>query len=121
MAPKVFVPKALKPVDKVKNGSILDVQGFLAFYNNSKDAKKVVKAFEESRILQFLTFNYKSVYKEEVLEFHLNARMGEGKRITSRVAGQDVEICADSIYEAFEFPQATEANIRSHVYNVKNF
>lgn len=110
----------MKPPDKVKTGYTLDTQGFLAHFNNSEDAKKVVKAFEDSRILRFMTFNYKSVHKEEVLEFYLNARMIEERKVVSKVASMNFEVIAKSIRAAFEFPPAIEAVVRSHAYNEKD-
>lgn len=35
MFPKATIPKASKPSDKIKAGSILDMQGFLSQFNNS--------------------------------------------------------------------------------------
>lgn len=88
MAPKVAIPKAPKRTDKIITGLILDVQGFLAHFNNSEDAKKIVKAFTNSGILNFLSFNYTSVNKDAILEFYLKAKIAEGRKIISKVAGK---------------------------------
>lgn len=114
IAPKGDVSKSPKPLDMVKTGSILDVQGFLNHLNNSEEAKKVIKAFRDCGIPRFLSFGYQSVNKEEVLEFYLKARLAEGRKIISSVAGRDVEITADVIRAAYELPPTTEVEVHNH-------
>lgn len=75
MAPKASVPKSDKALDKIKIGSILDVQGFLSRFNHSEEVKKVIKAFTDCTNLIFPSFGYSFVNKEEVLELVLRTIM----------------------------------------------
>lgn len=56
-----------------------------------------------------------------MLESYLKARMAEGKKIVSQVAGKDVEISAETIWVAYELPPATKVEVRNHAYNEKEF
>lgn len=121
MAPKITVPKASKSSDKVKTCSILDVQGFLSHFNDSKEVKRVVKAFSDCEILNFLSFNYRAVHKEVVLEFYLNARITNERKIISTVASKSVEITIETIRDAYELSPATNVDVRNHAYSEKEF
>lgn len=57
----------------------------------------MVKVFTNWCILRFLSFNYQAVHKEEVLEFYMKAHLTEGRKIVSRVAGEDVMIDVETI------------------------
>lgn len=61
MAPKASIPRVPKLADKVKMGSTLNVESFLKLYNNSDEAKKVIKAFTDCVLLRFISFDYQSV------------------------------------------------------------
>lgn len=112
---------ALKPSDKVKTGSILDIQGFLSFFNNLEDANKVMKAFEDCGIIRFLSFNYQNVHKDEMLVFYLKPWLAEGRKIISNVKGKDVEIITDVNRTTFDLPPTTEVEVCSHTYNENEF
>lgn len=74
MAPK-FPKKVIKNEDRVKTSSTLDKDGFLCQHDKSETTKKIIKAFTNSGLLKFVTFNYGRVHKKEVVEFYLNMRM----------------------------------------------
>lgn len=84
MAPKASPKKVISNEDKVKTGCILDKNGFLPQHDNSNEAKKIIKAFEDSRLLYLVTFNYQRSHKKEIVELHLNATIAGGGTIKSR-------------------------------------
>lgn len=80
--------------------------------------KELVKALKNYRLLKYLTFDYQSVQKDEMLERHLHAKVEEGK-IISYVGGFQVSISAEDICNTYELPLATDVEVRSHTFNEK--
>lgn len=56
-----------------------------------------------------------------MFEWYLNTRITEGSKIISTVGGKKVEITAETIRAAYELPLATDVEVRSHVYDEKEF
>lgn len=97
MEPKVSLKKVISNEDKVKIGCILDKDGFLRKHYHSEEAKKIIKAFKDSRILYLVTFNHEKVYKKEVTMFYLNATVAGDGTIKSKVGDIKVTITTEDI------------------------
>lgn len=68
MAPKSSTPKVRKPSDRIKMGSILDTKGFLKQQMNSEEAKQIIQSFKDCGLLNYLTFDYRTIQMVEVIE-----------------------------------------------------
>lgn len=119
-----MAPKSLKKVinneDRVKTGSILNKDGFLQQYNNLETTKKIIKAFTNNGLLKFVTFEFGWVHEKEIVEFYLNARMGNDQ-ITSKVNGEEVIINGEDIRSALVIPHTLELVVSTHTFNQMNF
>lgn len=120
MAPKPSPKKVVKNEDRVKIGSILDKEGFLRQHDNFETARKIMKGFEDSSLLTFVTFDYGRIHKKEVVEFYLNTRIGNN-HITSKVKGKEVTINVEDIRTDFELPLVIDLDVSTHTFNQKTF
>lgn len=89
MAPKAKSSKEPKATNRVKMGSMLDVDGFLKQHGSSEAMKKIIQSFKDSGLLKYLTFENQTIRNEEVLELYLNAKV-QGREIHSKVGGVEV-------------------------------
>lgn len=64
MTPKASPTKAISKEDRVKTDCILGKDRFLRHYDNSKDSKKIIKAFEDDGLLYLITSDHKEGIQE---------------------------------------------------------
>lgn len=66
-------PKPTQISEKVKSGSIVDFDGFIRHVKNEELPRKILKAFKECGLMNFLFHNYPNTHKKEAIELYLNA------------------------------------------------
>lgn len=90
-------------------------------HDNSETTKKIIKAFEDAKLLRLITFDHKKVHINKVIEFYLNAViLGDGT-IKSTINEVEVIISAEDIQEAFDMDEASNLDVSSHTFNHKQF
>lgn len=67
-----MAPKQITNEDRIKTGAILDRDGYLRQHNHLEIAKKIMKVFEDAKLMGLITFEHGRLHKE-VVKFYLNA------------------------------------------------
>lgn len=92
-----MAPKIISIEDRVKTEAIPDKHGYLRQHNNFDTTKKIIKAFEDAKLMALITFDHGLLYKKEVVEFYLNATIiGDGS-IKSKVNGTELIITKEDL------------------------
>lgn len=107
--------------DRVRNGGILDKDGFLRQHNDSEVAKKTIKAFEDAKLLKLVTFDHGGIHKKKVIDFYPNATVPGDGSIKSKVNDIEVIITADDIREEFEMEAESDLDVSSHAFDQRKF
>lgn len=111
-----MAPKSIINEDHVRNEGILDKEGFLCQHNNSEVAKKILKSFEDAKLMKPVTFDHERVYKKEVIEFYLNATVTGDRSVKSTANGIEVVLTAKDIREEFDMEVASDLDVSSHAF-----
>lgn len=113
MASRWNTPKPLWLSDKVKFGSILDRNDFISYTTNQALAQKIIKAFEDCRLMHFMCHDHSSTHRTEDFECYLSARENNNS-IVSRVVEVDIFIPTEDIRSVYGLPLLQQQTFSSY-------
>lgn len=116
-----MTPKVITNENHVRTRGILDKENFLRQHNNSKVVKKILKDFEDAKLMKLVSFDHGRLYKKEVTEFYINATITGDRSIKFKVNGVEVALIAEDIREEFNMEEASNLDVSSHAFDHKKF
>lgn len=102
-----MAPKVITNEDYARNGVILEKEGFLRQHNHSEAAKKIIKDYENAKLMKLVTYDHWRIHKKEVIDFYLNVTVSGDGSSKSKVNEVEVIIFTEDIQEEFEMEKAS--------------
>nr|GMD22466.1 uncharacterized protein LOC109167327 [Ipomoea batatas] len=105
---------------KVKLGFMLDKEGYIKHSEDMVVIEHFLKFLEDPRLINYVTYDYKTIHSLDAIEFFVNARLAKTEdAIRSIVNGTEVTILHGDIKAFFEFlvREGEKPDCSGHAYN----
>lgn len=106
----------------MKTENILDAEGYVKNAENKKEAKEILKKFQEAGLMKFLAHDYRKVHALDFTEWFMNANMVRDQ-IRFSVQSTNVVVTMGDIRAAYELVALEDAlpDLSQYAYNQQAF